>query len=176
MNILDIIMAIPILWLVYRGFSKGLILSVSSLVALVAGIYFSVHFSGWVATWLSVNMNWDSQYMNIIAFVITFIAVVVIIQLIGRLFSQVADWAALGMLNRIGGLLFGGLKAVLFLGILLFIVNSFDVNNKLITTKMRSGSFLYQPLSSVVPGIWPTVKRWLPESIEEREVKPGINV
>lgn len=176
MNILDIILAVPVIWLAYRGFSKGLILSVSSLLALLAGIYFAIHFSGLVSQWLRVNFGWEGAYLNIIAFAITFIAVVVAIQLVGRLFTKVADWAALGVLNKAGGLLLGAAKAVLFLGILLFIINSFDHNSRLITGKMRSESYLYQPLSSVVPAIWPTVRGWLPESMEEREVEPGVNV
>ena len=176
MSILDIILVIPIIWLAYRGFSKGLILSVSSLVALVAGIYFSIHFSGWVASWLRTTLEWESQYLNIIAFVLTFIAVVVVIQLIGRLFTKVADWAALGVLNRIGGLALGLVKAALFMGIAIFIINNFDTNQKLITEKMRSESYLYKPLSGVVPWIWPTVKGWLPETMEERDTKPGVNV
>lgn len=169
MGILDIILAIPIIWLAWRGYSQGLILSVTSLVALIAGIYISIHFSGLVAEWLRTGLEWDGQYMNIVSFIITFILVVVIIQLIGRLFNQVADWAALGILNRIGGLVLGIAKAALFLGILLFIINSFDTNSKLITAKMRSESYLYQPLSSVVPRIWPTVKSWFPGETEEKE-------
>lgn len=177
MGILDIILAIPIIWLAWRGFSQGLILSVTSLVALIAGIYLSIHFSGMVAGWLRASLEWDGQYINIVSFIITFILVVVIIQLIGRLFNQVADWAALGILNRVGGLVLGIAKAALFLGILLFIINSFDVNSKLITGKMRAESYLYQPLSSVVPRIWPAVKSWLPANIKEKEeTLPGISV
>lgn len=177
MSILDIILIIPIVWLAYRGYSKGLILSVTSLLALFAGIYFSVHFSGWVAAWLRTSLNWDGQYINIVSFIITFIAVVIIIQFVGRLFSKVADWAALGVLNRIGGLLLGVVKAALFLGILLFIINSVDVNSQLITGKMRSESYLYQPLSSVVPRIWPRVKSWFPAGFEEKlEHAPDLNV
>jgi membrane protein required for colicin V production len=177
MGILDIILAIPIVWLAYRGFSKGLILSVTSLVALIAGIYFSIHFSGFVTDWLRNDLGWESEYINIAAFIITFVVVVVIIQLIGRMFNQVADWAALGALNRVGGLILGLVKAALFLGILLFIINSFDVNRKLLTDKMRTESYLYEPLSLVVPGIWPTVKGWLPARFEEEEDKlPGFIV
>jgi membrane protein required for colicin V production len=177
MGTLDIVLLIPILWFAWRGFSKGLILSITSVIALFAGIYFSIHFSGWVANWLITDLNWDGKYVHIISFIITFIVVVVVIQLIGRLFDTVADWAALGILNRTGGLLLGIVKSALFLGILLFIINSYDTNNKLITPQMRSGSYLYKPLSSVVPAIWPRVKEWLPQRYEQAEEKePGMIV
>ncbi|MBE0660979.1 MAG: CvpA family protein [Bacteroidales bacterium] len=177
MGTLDIILIIPIVWFAWRGFSKGLILSITSLVALFAGIYFSIHFSGWVANWLVIELSWDGQHVNIVSFIITFIVVVVVIQLIGRLFDSVVDWAALGILNRVGGLLLGLVKSVLFLGILLFVVNNFDTNNKLITQQMRTGSYLYEPLSSVVPEIWPRVKEWFPQKYEQtEEAEPGISV
>lgn len=177
MNVLDLILLVPIVWYAYRGFTRGLIMSVTSLVALVAGIYFSIHFSGWVAAWIRANLEWDSQYMNIISFAATFVLVVMIINLIGKLFDKVADMAALGFLNRLTGLLLGLVKATLLLGIALFLINSIDVDQKLITDKMRSGSHLYKPLSSVVPGLWPKVKHWVPgQSDQQKEKSVGVEV
>lgn len=179
MNTLDIIILVPAAWLAYRGFSKGLILTLTSLVALIAGVYFSIHFSGFVADWLRNDNGFDNRYINIIAFAIVFAATVIIIQLIGKLFDKVASWAALGFLNRLAGLALGLVKAALFLGITLFIINNFDTHNKLITKKMQSESFFYQPLSMVVPGIWPIVKNWLPEKEKKENPKdqtPAIEV
>lgn len=169
MCVLDIILLIPVAWLAYRGFSKGLILSLTSLVALIAGIWLSIHFSGLVANWLLNDMGFNSRYMNIISFVITFIATVILIQLIGKLLSKVTELATLGIINRMLGLLFGLMRAALYLGILVFIINSVDLNSKLITEDMRNDSFLYKPLSRVVPRIWPVVKEWLPKGIEEKK-------
>lgn len=171
MCVLDIILLIPVAWLAYRGFSKGLILSLTSLVALIAGIWLSIHFSGLVANWLLNDMGFNSRYMNIISFVITFIATVILIQLIGKLLSKVTELATLGIINRMLGLLFGLMRAALYLGILVFIINSVDLNSKLITEDMRNDSFLYKPLSRVVPRIWPVVKEWLPKGIEEKKEK-----
>lgn len=172
MNTLDIIILVPAIWLAYRGFSKGLILTLTSLVALIAGIYFSIHFAGFVADWLREDNGFENRYINIISFAIVFAATVIVIQLIGKLFDKVANWAALGFLNRLAGLALGLIKAVLFLGITLFIINNFDTHNKIITPKMQSGSYFYEPLSGVVPRIWPVVRSWLPE--KEIKEKPKI--
>jgi membrane protein required for colicin V production len=45
MNYLDIILAIPLLWGLYKGVSKGIIKELASLVALIVGIYGAVHFA-----------------------------------------------------------------------------------------------------------------------------------
>lgn len=169
MCVLDIIFLIPVVWLAYRGFSKGLILSLTSLVALIAGIWFSIHFSGLVAGWLRNDMGFTSSYLHIISFIMTFTATVILIHLIGKLFNKVAEWAALGIINRLLGLLFGLMRAALYLGILIFIINSVDVKSKLITPELKNESFLFKPLSRVVPRIWPVVKEWLPKRIEEKK-------
>ncbi len=57
MNVLDIILAIPILWLAYKGFTKGLIIEISTLAALVLGIYASLHFSYITADFLRNNLD-----------------------------------------------------------------------------------------------------------------------
>jgi membrane protein required for colicin V production len=39
MGILDIVFIIPIVWLAYIGFKKGLIVELSTLVALILGVF-----------------------------------------------------------------------------------------------------------------------------------------
>ena len=46
MGVLDIIFIIPIVWLAYKGFSKGLIIELATLAALVLGIYASLPLLG----------------------------------------------------------------------------------------------------------------------------------
>ena len=45
MNYIDIILAIPLVWAVYRGFTKGFIIEIASLIAMVLGVYGAIHFS-----------------------------------------------------------------------------------------------------------------------------------
>ena len=44
MNYLDIILAIPLLWGLYKGISKGIVKELAALIAL-AGVYGAVHFA-----------------------------------------------------------------------------------------------------------------------------------
>ena len=53
MNILDIILLIPIAWFAYRGFTRGFIIELVSLIALVAGIFLAIHFSWFAAEFLA---------------------------------------------------------------------------------------------------------------------------
>jgi len=155
MNILDIIILIPVAWLAYRGFSRGLIIEIATLAALILGIYISVHFSDVVGAWLVNQFDWQTQYIHIIAFVITFIGVVIIVYIIGRILGKFIDLIALGFINKILGAVFGILKAVVLLSVIFMVINRFDFNQKLITDKMRDKSLLYEHVEKVVPSIIP---------------------
>jgi len=155
MNILDIIFIVPIVWFAYRGFSKGLIIGITTLVALILGIYLSIRFSNIVATFLMSNFDWDEKYIPIISFAITFVGVVIVIYLLGKILEKFIDMIALGFINKLLGGVFGIVKAVVLLSVIIYIINSFDRQQNVFTEKLQQGSILYEPVESVVPRILP---------------------
>lgn len=157
MNILDIIFIIPLLWLMYRGFRKGLIIELATLAALILGIYLSIRFSGVVAGFLIGKFGMNTSYVSIIAFIITFVGVVIIVNLIGRILEKFIDLIALGFINKFLGAVFGLAKAVILLSVIIFIINMFDKNQKIFSEERREGSFLYKPIALVVPAILPMI-------------------
>ena len=82
MNILDIFLGALILFGLIRGLSKGLFVEVASLVALVAGVFGAIHFSDFAAGFLESRVDWSEEYINIAAFAITFIVIVVVISVV----------------------------------------------------------------------------------------------
>ena len=76
MGFLDIIFGLLLLWGLYKGVKNGLFIELASIVALVAGIYGAIHFSYYAGDYLSENMKWEERYINITAFVITFLVIV----------------------------------------------------------------------------------------------------
>jgi len=109
MNILDIILGALILFGLVRGLSKGLFVEVASLVALIAGIYGAIHFSNYASNFLENRFEWNEKTINIIAFAITFVIIVLAISLAGKALTKLADFAALGILNKLLGGVFGAL-------------------------------------------------------------------
>jgi membrane protein required for colicin V production len=163
MNLLDIILLVPIIWLAYRGFTKGLIIELASLAALILGIIASIHFSWFTAEILTGFFSISEEYLSIVSFIITFVAVVFLVYGIGRLIEKFVDIVALGFLNKLLGGVFGILKSVLFLSAILLIISSLDQNEKLITGKMKEESRLYAPIASIVPMIIPAIDFEEPE-------------
>ena len=155
MNILDIILAVPLLWFAYRGFQKGLVIELASLLALILGIWAAIHFSFFAADFLSNNFDIGPKYLPVTAFIITFIGVVLGVILVGKIVEKFINLLALGFLNKLAGLIFGIVKAAFLLSVITLIINSFDDDQSLITPKLREGSLLYKPIERFAPGIIP---------------------
>lgn len=154
MNFIDILLGIPLLWAVYKGFTKGLIIEVATLLALVLGIYGALHFSEFTADFIRNKLDYDSQYMSYISFVVTFLVIVVVINLMGRLLDKVVEAVALGFVNRLLGVVFSVMKAVLILSILVNLVERLDSRFDFISKEKKENSFLYQPLNNMAETIY----------------------
>ena len=73
MTVIDIVLGALILFGLIRGFMKGLFVEMASLVALIAGVYGAIHFSGFAAEFLMDRVSWSEKTINIAAFAITFV-------------------------------------------------------------------------------------------------------
>lgn len=155
MNWLDIVLAIPLLWLLYKGFRNGLIIELASLAALILGIYAALHFSFYVQGYLEENFEIAENYLYIISFAITFLIVAIIVYLAGKIIHKLVSIVALGFLNRLAGGIFGLMKAALVLSVILYFINGFDPG--LIKSDVKEKSILYDPIESIVPMIIPRI-------------------
>ncbi len=157
MNYIDIILAIPLLWGLYKGFRKGLFSSLASLVALVGGIYIAVHFSDIVGGFLEQYISTDENTIKLVAFAITFIGVIILISLAGKLLTKIADYAALGILNKILGAAFGVLKMAFIASVIIIFIEA--INNKLPIIKQETiqSSILYNPVQKLAPMVLPAL-------------------
>ncbi len=154
MNILDIILGALILFGLVRGLSKGLFVEVASLIALIAGVYGAIHFSDFAAGFLETKVDWSEQTINITAFAITFVIIVLVISLAGKALTKLADFAALGMLNKLLGALFGALKIGLILSVVLMILGKMNRTIPFIEDEEMEESMLYEPVRSFAPMIF----------------------
>ena len=115
MTVIDIVLGALLLFGLIRGLNKGLFVEVASLLALIIGVYGAIHFSHFATEFLESRVEWDEKYINIVAFAVTFVIIVLIIALAGKALTKLADFAALGILNKLLGGVFGALKIGLIL-------------------------------------------------------------
>ena len=157
MSIIDIVLGALLLFGLIRGAVKGLFVEIASLCALVLGVFGAIHFSYFVSDLLESKVDWDEKTMNIIAFATTFVIIVLAISLAGKALTKLADFAALGMLNKLLGGVFGALKIGLILSVLLIVFNKLNKTLPFMEEDELEESILYKPVKSLAPMIFPTL-------------------
>ena len=157
MAVIDIVLGALILFGLIRGLTKGLFVEVASLVALIAGIYGAIHFSNFAAEFLMEYVEWNEKTINITAFAITFIIIVLAISLAGKALTKLADFAALGFLNKLLGGVFGGLKIALILSIVLLLFTKLNKTIPFVSDEELESSVLDEPVKSLAPMILPSL-------------------
>jgi membrane protein required for colicin V production len=158
MNYIDIILVVPIIWFAYQGFKRGLIIELASLLALILGIYAAISFSHYAAYFLTNSLGMETEYLPIISFILTFIVVVVLVYLVGKILEKLINMVALGFLNKLAGSLFGILKAAVLMSIVILIINHF--NDTFISQEKKEGSYLYAPVAGIAPLLWKNLENW----------------
>ncbi|MBE0649436.1 MAG: CvpA family protein [Bacteroidales bacterium] len=153
-NLLDIVLVIPLIFFGYNGFRKGLIIEVTSLAAFILGLFFAFYFSDFTAGILKQYFTIQEKYMAAISFIVTFIAVLVIVLAVGKILEKFIDILMLGFVDKLAGGVFGILKGALFLSIIIFVLNYFDANHSIIKQKAKDNSVLYQPIESIAPALY----------------------
>ena len=156
--LVELLVVIGIILLLFgfvRGLFKGLFLEVASFIALIAGIYGAIHFSYFIKDLLVTRVSWEEKYITLASFAITFIVIVLVITLIGKLFTKIADFASLGILNKLLGGIFGALKIGFALSVILLIFSK--LNNKIpfLSAEQQESAVLYEPLKNLAPNIFP---------------------
>ncbi len=149
MSILDIILGVLLLWGFYKGIKNGLFVEIASLIAIIAAIYGAIHFSYIAGDYLSKNLEWTDRYINLTAFLITFIIIIIVVTFAGRLLTKIANFAMLGLLNKIAGGIFGALKIAVIIGALLVFFHKANGSFNFFKEESLNESILYQPVKEI---------------------------
>jgi len=169
MDVLDIVILALLVFGLINGFKKGFFVEVASLIALIAGVYGAIHFSNYAADFLMDKVDWNEKTVNITAFAITFIVIVLVITLAGKALTKLADFAALGILNKFLGGIFGVLKIAVILSVVLIIFDSMNKTLPFTDKEDLEDSMLYEPIKSLVPSIFPLILEKKFEIIDSSE-------
>lgn len=149
MNFLDILIIVPIGYAAYKGFKHGFIIELFTLLAILVGIYVGVHFSDSVASWMKENFSWDSPYLPVVAFTITFLGVGALIFFGGKVLEKMVKVVQLSPVNKVLGIVFASLKMLYILSVLLVLIESYDEKSDFFPEETKKASLLYIPVRDV---------------------------
>ena len=174
MNYLDIIVAVIVFLFALKGLRKGIIIEVVTLVAFAVGIYGAMHFSDFTAERLVEYIEVNPKYLNTIAFILTFIILVVVVNLIGRAVSNLVKAMNLSFFDRLGGFLFGAAKGVLLCSVMLMVLINMNWAG-FVKEEAKEESKLYPYVEQTVPYIYKgfdLVKDFVREKLPEKNDEP----
>lgn len=168
MNYIDIILGIFLLFAIWKGFRKGLIIEIFTLLALLVGIYAGINFSDWTSQKLTKNFDISGNYLPVIAFTITFLAVGAMVYFAGKALEKIVEVAHLSLVNRLLGILFSLIKTLYFLSIIIILIETYDERNKFVPKSLKQESLLYYPIQKIATTTIPKVKEsmiWLENKV-----------
>lgn len=157
MNYIDFIIIILLVFGLMRGYSEGLVKELASLLALIVGIWGAIKFSSFTAAKLYDYFDMTGKFVGIIAFLLTFIAIVILIHFIGILVDKFVDSISLGFLNRLLGVFFGVFKTALILSVIFVVLNALDAKHPFLPKEKIEQSKLYNPIADIAPALFPII-------------------
>lgn len=157
MNFIDMFVMVLLVYAVFRGITRGLVLQLASLLALVAGIFLALKFSGFTARYLIKYWSLDYEYLYIASLAITFTLVFILINIMGNMLDKVVQTTQLSVINKLAGAFFNICKVLLIVGVILLFTDRLDKRIGLLPKNAREGSFFYKPLTSATLLLFPSL-------------------
>lgn len=159
MNVLDIIFLIPLLFALYRGFKKGLIHMIASLLALILGIVGAMKLRPLFASLLDSIFSIAPEHVNVIAFAVAFVVIVLVVHIVAFLVEKLVKAVALNFINRMLGMAFGVIVTAFVISMILWPLNQVNEEKQIIKPGHIENSLLYKPLSGFAPAVFPYLKK-----------------
>lgn len=160
MNSLDIGILSVLTFNGVMGLRKGLVKIVCQMVAFGLGIYFGIKYSPAAEVFVKSYTSIQDPYASYIGFTIIWIATLLGMIALSIVIDKLVDFSLLGPVNRIGGLVLGVGKGMLYLLPLILPLVYFDVS-------LARNSQLIHPIK---PTLVSVMNHYLDKYLENREI------
>jgi len=160
MGFLDIVLGVLLAYGLLKGIKNGLFVELASLISLILGIYIAIKFSFFAKEILAGFLHWNPKTIQIIAFIMTFIAVIIAVSLLAKFLTGIANFAQLGWINKLGGGFFRVLKTILIVSIFLNLFEKINFNNFFARKEILDKSLFYRPIQQTAGYIYPSIEKW----------------
>lgn len=118
--LLDIIFAVIIVLAILKGYQKGLVVGLFSLVTVIVGLAAAMKLSTVVAGYIGKAVKVSDQWLPIISFAVVFFIVLLLIRLGARAIEKTVELAMLGWVNKVAGVIFFAAIYTTVFSVLLF--------------------------------------------------------
>ena len=170
MNLLDIILGIILVFSFFQGMKKGLFVTLASLIGLVLGVIGAIYFSEYAASYINDWFSLNKQTSDFAAMAVTFVAIVIIVNWAGKFLTKIADFAFLGVFNKILGGVFNMIISAFIVSVIFMFFNEWNATEYVISEEKKNNSYLYEPIANLAPLVLPD----LVEEIENIDIPKDI--
>ena len=147
--IIDAFFSILLILACLKGYQKGLIVALFSMVAFIAGLAAALKLSALVAAKISTSGTVSAKWLPVISFALVFLIVVLLVHLGAKMLQKSVEMVMLGWVNRLGGMIFYALLYSIVLSIFLF----YAAQLHLIKNDTIAASLCYPFIKPLGPGI-----------------------
>jgi membrane protein required for colicin V production len=139
---IDIICFVLLVVAIFKGYSRGLIIAVFSVLALVIGLAAALKLSVVTASWLKNAVHIAAKWLPVLAFALVFIVVVLLVRLGARALEKTAQIAFLGWANKLGGILLYAVLYFIIYSVLLFYAEKLEILTQATIASSKTYAFI----------------------------------
>jgi membrane protein required for colicin V production len=118
--LIDLVLAVLLVMALWKGYQRGLIVGIFSLVAAIIGLAAALKLSAVVAGYIGKSVKISDEWLPVISFIVVFIVVILLIRLGANAIERTVEVVMLGWLNKLGGIVLYAALYIIVFSILLF--------------------------------------------------------
>ena len=142
MSPIDIIIALPLLFFLFKGWKRGAVNEIFTLAGIIVGCRLAARLATEAAAWLHI----DGQGAVLAGFLLVFAAAVVGAYFLGKAVEGFLKLVKANWLNHLLGALVGVACGLCILSVLLNFILFIDSERHLVTPEAQAKSVLYKPV------------------------------
>lgn len=140
--VIDLIFAVLLVLAVIKGYQRGLIVGLFSLVAVIIGLAAAMKLSAVVAGYIGSAVKISDQWLPVVSFLIVFIIVVLLVRLGANAIQKMVEVALMGWINRLGGIVLYVVIYTIVFSVLLFYADQLKILQPATVTKSVTYSYI----------------------------------
>jgi membrane protein required for colicin V production len=156
--VIDIIFFIILFLAIVKGWKKGLILGLFSMICGLIGLAAAVKLSAVLATHMRTDLHMASRWLPLISFILVFVLVVMMIGWAGRLLEKLIKLVLLEWLNKLGGILLFVIFYLSIYSVILF----YGIKTPFISKQATVGSHFYSLIAPFGPAVIRLITGFIP--------------
>ncbi len=159
LNWFDLIILIFLLIAFINGYRKGLVMMLVGLTTVILAAIFGGQLAVKILPELQKLIDVSPQLANVLSYVAAFLAIAIVLGLVGFFVQKIFESVNLNFINRLLGSVVSVGTTVVVFSILLNLILMLDPVEKVIKPDVKQKSFFYERIRAVVPAIVPYLNK-----------------